>query len=157
MWQSDSRLRNGDEGQRKRLPPRVFRLSKLQSQVNSIIPLLFKSKSKINLKKKNKFDKQNKIYELNCQIFPNCMFKVIFRTHQGRMSYFPTMPHFHNLHLCRRFCVGDKFYLCDNKILCEYDYEERLLMVSLITNIYLDQPSHSLTTLPQSAWINHGL
>jgi len=27
-----------------------------------------------------------------------------------------------------RFCVGDKFYLCDNKILCEYDYEERLLM-----------------------------
>jgi len=28
-----------------------------------------------------------------------------------------------------RFCVGDKFYLCDNKILCEYDYEERLLMV----------------------------
>ncbi|XP_057373383.1 LIM domain only protein 3-like isoform X2 [Daphnia carinata] len=30
-----------------------------------------------------------------------------------------------------RFCVGDKFYLCDNKILCEYDYEERLLMTSL--------------------------
>lgn len=30
-----------------------------------------------------------------------------------------------------RFCVGDKFYLCDNKILCEYDYEERLLMASL--------------------------
>ncbi|KYN10520.1 Rhombotin-1 [Trachymyrmex cornetzi] len=25
-----------------------------------------------------------------------------------------------------RFCVGDRFYLCDNKILCEYDYEERL-------------------------------
>lgn len=27
-----------------------------------------------------------------------------------------------------RFCVGDRFYLCDNKILCEYDYEERLVM-----------------------------
>ena len=26
-----------------------------------------------------------------------------------------------------RFCVGDRFYLCDNKILCEYDYEERLV------------------------------
>ena len=26
-----------------------------------------------------------------------------------------------------RFCVGDRYYLCDNKILCEYDYEERLV------------------------------
>ncbi|CAG0889782.1 unnamed protein product, partial [Darwinula stevensoni] len=26
-----------------------------------------------------------------------------------------------------RFCVGDRFYLWDNKILCEYDYEERLV------------------------------
>lgn len=25
-----------------------------------------------------------------------------------------------------RFCVGDRFYLFDNKVLCEYDYEERL-------------------------------
>lgn len=24
-----------------------------------------------------------------------------------------------------RFCVGDRFYLCENKILCEYDYEAR--------------------------------
>ena len=29
--------------------------------------------------------------------------------------------------LVLRFCVGDRFYLCDNKILCEYDYEERLV------------------------------
>ena len=35
-------------------------------------------------------------------------------------------------HCNHRFCVGDKFYLsCDNKILCEYDYEERLLVASL--------------------------
>lgn len=27
-----------------------------------------------------------------------------------------------------RFCVGDRFYLCDNKILCETDYDERLQM-----------------------------
>lgn len=27
--------------------------------------------------------------------------------------------------LCsQRFCVGDRFYLCDNKIVCQYDYEE---------------------------------
>ncbi|XP_054154517.1 LIM domain only protein 3-like [Oppia nitens] len=25
-----------------------------------------------------------------------------------------------------RFCVGDRFYLYDNKVLCEYDYEERI-------------------------------
>lgn len=30
-----------------------------------------------------------------------------------------------------RFCVGDRFYLFDNKILCEYDYEERVLFASL--------------------------
>lgn len=31
-----------------------------------------------------------------------------------------------------RFCVGDKFYLCDNKILCQYDYDERLAFASSI-------------------------
>ena len=30
-----------------------------------------------------------------------------------------------------RFCVGDRFYLMDNKILCEYDYEERLIFASM--------------------------
>ncbi|KAL5276654.1 LMO1 family protein [Megaselia abdita] len=30
-----------------------------------------------------------------------------------------------------RFCVGDKFYLCENKILCEYDYEERLVFATM--------------------------
>lgn len=30
--------------------------------------------------------------------------------------------------LCgHRFCVGDRFYLCDNKILCESDYSERFI------------------------------
>ncbi|XP_021923795.1 LIM domain only protein 3-like, partial [Zootermopsis nevadensis] len=33
-----------------------------------------------------------------------------------------------------RFCVGDRFYLCDNKILCEYDYEERLMFASMAYN-----------------------
>lgn len=33
-----------------------------------------------------------------------------------------------------RFCVGDRFYLCDNKILCEYDYEERLVFASMAAN-----------------------
>ncbi|KAL6259228.1 hypothetical protein P5V15_009147, partial [Pogonomyrmex californicus] len=40
-----------------------------------------------------------------------------------------------NLILCKRdylrFCVGDRFYLCDNKILCEYDYEERLVFANM--------------------------
>ncbi|KAK2182974.1 hypothetical protein NP493_329g02019 [Ridgeia piscesae] len=33
-----------------------------------------------------------------------------------------------------RFCVGDKFYMCDNKILCEYDYEERMVFASMSYN-----------------------
>ncbi|KAE8744216.1 hypothetical protein FOCC_FOCC009136 [Frankliniella occidentalis] len=40
-----------------------------------------------------------------------------------------------NLLLCRRdylrFCVGDRFYLCENKILCEYDYEERMVFANM--------------------------
>lgn len=33
-----------------------------------------------------------------------------------------------------RFCVGDRFYLCENKILCEYDYEERLVFANMPYN-----------------------
>ncbi|XP_013775745.1 LIM domain only protein 3-like [Limulus polyphemus] len=33
---------------------------------------------------------------------------------------------------CRhRFCVGDRFYLYNNRVLCEYDYEERVLFANL--------------------------
>lgn len=35
------------------------------------------------------------------------------------------LPHFSSLPNTNRFCVGDRFYLCDNKILCECDYEDR--------------------------------
>ncbi|XP_053677885.1 LIM/homeobox protein Lhx9 [Anopheles nili] len=43
-----------------------------------------------------------------------------------------------------RFCVGDKFYLCENKILCEYDYEERLVFASMANHPMLKrQISHS--------------
>lgn len=30
--------------------------------------------------------------------------------------------------------MGDRFYLCDNKILCEYDYEERMVFASMSYN-----------------------
>ncbi|XP_017790512.1 PREDICTED: LIM domain only protein 3-like [Habropoda laboriosa] len=30
-----------------------------------------------------------------------------------------------------RFCIGDKFFLCENKILCEYDYGERLIFANM--------------------------
>lgn len=36
--------------------------------------------------------------------------------------------------LISRFCVGDRFYLCENKILCEYDYEERLVFANMAYN-----------------------
>ncbi|CAG2170262.1 unnamed protein product [Oppiella nova] len=37
-----------------------------------------------------------------------------------------------------RFCVGDRFYLYDNKILCEYDYEERMVFANLNQMTSLD-------------------
>ncbi|CAM1319194.1 LMO1 (predicted) [Pycnogonum litorale] len=30
-----------------------------------------------------------------------------------------------------RFCVGDKFFLSDDKILCSYDYEERMVFAKM--------------------------
>jgi hypothetical protein len=36
--------------------------------------------------------------------------------------------------LLHRFCVGDRFYLHDDKILCEYDYSERLATLGLVTS-----------------------
>lgn len=30
-----------------------------------------------------------------------------------------------------RFCVGDRFYLCDNKILCENDYADRQMSLPM--------------------------
>ena len=51
-------------------------------------------------------------------------------------------PFNHNWHILNikdiplffRFCVGDRFFLCDNKILCEYDYEERMVFANLAYN-----------------------
>ncbi|EDW28681.1 GL18822 [Drosophila persimilis] len=34
-----------------------------------------------------------------------------------------------------RLCVGDRFYLCKNKILCEYDYEEWLLFATIAAGV----------------------
>ena len=39
-----------------------------------------------------------------------------------------------DIQLFFRFCVGDRFFLCDNKILCEYDYEERMVFANLAYN-----------------------
>jgi hypothetical protein len=37
------------------------------------------------------------------------------------------------LKMCR-FCVGDQFYLMENKILCHADYTERTIFASLPAN-----------------------
>ncbi|XP_037918975.1 LIM domain transcription factor LMO4.1 isoform X1 [Hermetia illucens] len=48
-------------------------------------------------------------------------------------------------HQCNhRFCVGDRFYLCDNKILCEYDYEERLVFASMANHPMMKRQANSL-------------
>lgn len=50
-----------------------------------------------------------------------------------------------------RFCVGDRFYLCDNKILCEYDYEERLVFANMAYNpSTLAQLKRQTNSLPVS-------
>jgi len=49
-----------------------------------------------------------------------------------------------------RFCVGDRFYLCDNRILCEYDYEERMVFANMNTsNVNLPSSSSSMSSLKQ--------
>lgn len=47
-----------------------------------------------------------------------------------------------------RFCVGDKFYLCDNKILCEYDYEERLVFASMANHPMLKKHNTNNISIP---------
>ena len=41
--------------------------------------------------------------------------------------------------------MGDRFFLCDNKILCEYDYEERMVFANLAYN------SSNLAQIKQNA------
>lgn len=53
-----------------------------------------------------------------------------------------------------RFCVGDKFYLCENKILCEYDYEERLVFASMANHPILKRHAGSLQQ-PQQTGQHH--
>ncbi|VDD92569.1 unnamed protein product [Enterobius vermicularis] len=43
-----------------------------------------------------------------------------------------------------RFCVGDKFYLCDDKILCQYHYEERMTFLQAAYN------NHSYTEISRN-------
>lgn len=40
--------------------------------------------------------------------------------------------------------MGDRFYLCENKILCEYDYEERLVFASMANHPMLKRHVSSL-------------
>lgn len=53
-----------------------------------------------------------------------------------------------------RFCVGDRFYLCENKILCEYDYEERLVFASMANHPMLKRQANHLS--PQGVGQSHG-
>lgn len=55
-----------------------------------------------------------------------------------------------------RFCVGDKYYLCDNKILCPYDYEERLVFAGLADNptnlAHMKRQLNNLQVIPFPCW-----
>ena len=52
-------------------------------------------------------------------------------------------------HYISRFCVGDQFFLLDNKALCGADYEERMVFANLSANpAQLAQIKHA--TFPSS-------
>lgn len=55
-------------------------------------------------------------------------------TSQSAVEFARYMEYVIKNNIVYRFCVGDRFYLCDNKILCEYDYEERLVFASMAAN-----------------------
>lgn len=96
------------------------------------------------------------VYVLRCLLWQIFSFKTIiifslYRCLMQRTSTFWDHYYFLRLHICifwihyqflrlpmpnpvffgSRFCVGDRFYLCDNKILCEYDYEERMVFANM--------------------------
>lgn len=72
-------------------------------------------------------DKSNKLISLSIMLF-----LIVY--------IWPYIHNFSSRHIIQifffyfRFCVGDKFYLCDNKILCEYDYEERMVFANMPFN-----------------------
>lgn len=80
---------------------------------------------------------------------------IKFQLDANSLTTFQVASHsYHNLipvslslslfHSPCRFCVGDRFYLCENKILCEYDYEERLVFASMANHPMLKRHVSSL-------------
>jgi hypothetical protein len=66
----------------------------------------------------------------NLKIFP----VDFIQFHICACAHYTRGPPVHGLMHCCRFCVGDRFYLCENKILCEYDYEERVMFANMEYN-----------------------
>lgn len=56
--------------------------------------------------------------------------------------------------LVRRFCVGDRFYLWENKVVCQFDYEEHILPIQNSLQLELLNSS-SLTEQQTSLTDNH--
>ena len=82
------------------------------------------------------------VYHLECFACQQCNHRYVKLT--MKLYYLKYLRNFfyvrykfmknNELILCFRFCVGDRFFLCDNKILCEYDYEERMVFANLAYN-----------------------
>ena len=80
---------------------------------------------------------KSNVYHLDCFACQQCH----QRCHISTFPHFhiSTFPHFHKLLINNcdysfRFCVGDRFYLAENRILCEYDYEERMIFANMSSN-----------------------
>ncbi|CAG2108296.1 unnamed protein product, partial [Medioppia subpectinata] len=51
-------------------------------------------------------------------------FEMVMRVRGGHVYH---LECFQCNQCSHRFCIGDRFYLYDNRILCEYDYEELIM------------------------------
>lgn len=94
------------------------------------------------------------------RIFRRIEAEIFFLTNQTQFVYWFNFFGYSCSIWPYRFCVGDKFYLCDNKILCEYDYEERLVFATMANHPILKRhasgslpgtPPNSIPNIPTSS------
>jgi hypothetical protein len=69
---------------------------------------------------------KNLIYRQLWRNYSIWSLELIFLSHNSDLIWMMKIPF--------RFCVGDRFFFCDNKILCEYDYEERMVFANLVSH-----------------------
>ena len=73
------------------------------------------------------------VYHLECFACQECGHRCCALQPHTCADVFNQHTNKNNLQ-CTRFCVGDQFFLYDNKVLCGADYEERMVFANLSSN-----------------------